>query len=270
MIKKIKKAGIELINNPFKVIGLLLNKMGHSRQCYVCKKRFHNFNNFDGGSKNVNIFLQKLNIVGSDMDNYGCPYCAANDRLRHLYMYFDKLNIWNKFKQSSILHFAPEKNLVPVIEHLDPNEYILADLFPSESKIQKVDITSIPFSDSTFDFVICNHVLEHIPDYKQAFSEIFRVLKSNGTAILQTPYSRLLKKNFEDAGINNDELRAFFYAQNDHARLYSEQQFFMDLENSGFELNIIKHSTLFSAEESYLYGVNDKEDLIMVKKTSSK
>ncbi len=39
---------------------------------------------------------------------------------------------------------------------------------------------NLPFKDSTFDAVICNHIYEHVPDSKKLFNEIYRVLKKGG------------------------------------------------------------------------------------------
>lgn len=35
-----------------------------------------------------------------------------------------------------------------------------------------------PFKDNEFDYVICSHVVEHVPDVKRFLSEMFRVAKS--------------------------------------------------------------------------------------------
>ena len=60
-------------------------------------------------------------------------------------------------------------------------EYITGDL---ESPIAdvKFDIQDIPFEDECFDIVICNHVLEHVPDDRKAMVEIQRILKNGGFA----------------------------------------------------------------------------------------
>jgi len=45
----------------------------------------------------------------------------------------------------------------------------------------------LPFADHTFDRIICSEVLEHIPDFEQAISEINRVLKPNGKLAISVP-----------------------------------------------------------------------------------
>jgi SAM-dependent methyltransferase len=257
--KKIKHLLVPTLN-----IWKIINGLGSRKQCYICKTTFYRFSKFRGGIKNRPEFIKKLDIVGSDLDNFRCFYCSANDRERHLFMFFDNINLWDKIKGSRILHFAPEKNLSVKIIQLVPSEYIQGDLHPKDGTIKKIDATQIEFANEIFDFIICNHVLEHIPDYLQAIKEIYRVLKPRGVAILQTPYSKCLKQNFEEQNINTDQLRYYFYGQANHVRLFSEKHFFNDLKKVGFNLNIVLNKDCFDNQKCYYYGVNKKEDLVMV------
>ena len=45
---------------------------------------------------------------------------------------------------------------------------------------QNIDIQNIPFPDNSFDVVIANHMLYHVPDLLKALSEVKRILKSGG------------------------------------------------------------------------------------------
>jgi len=47
-------------------------------------------------------------------------------------------------------------------------------------QFKEIDAQSIPFEDETFDAVIANHMLYHVPDRAKAIAEIKRVLKSKG------------------------------------------------------------------------------------------
>lgn len=49
-----------------------------------------------------------------------------------------------------------------------------------------VDAQSIPFPEATFDAVIANHMLYHVPDRPSAFANIQRVLKPGGTLFAAT------------------------------------------------------------------------------------
>jgi len=243
-----------------------VNGLGSKKKCYICGKTFSYFTKFGKGSQGLSVFQKRINGVGSDIDNFGCMFCGCHDRERHLFMFFDKRRFWENMKNKKILHFAPELHLSRKISEQLPLEYVKADLAPSNKDIKKIDATAIPFNNDTFDFLIANHILEHIPHYSKALSEFYRILKPGGIAILQTPYSRLLKNNFEDDGINSDELRLFFYGQEDHVRVFGEHQFLKSIEDVGFRLQIMKHEDYFDEISSYYYGVSANEDLIMVKK----
>jgi len=246
----------------------LLNKILPRKQCYICKKRFFNFNKYKLGAKSRSAFLKELDIIGSDVDNFGCPFCNSHDRERHLFMYFDKLNLW-KLCKKRVLHIAPERNLYKRIKKLNPIEYTVGDIelgrFSYRDTMKKIDITNIPCKDGLYDLVIACHVLEHIRDYKKAFKEIFRVLKEGGIAILQTPYSSILKLNFEDPNICNDYLREKFYGEPNHYRVYGEQ-FFNELNETGLKPEIRSHNDFFSKKDVYYYGVNEKEPLMIFRK----
>jgi SAM-dependent methyltransferase len=266
MVKSIKKIVRKFLNKIIQEI----NKIGGTRKCYICGQTFNRFFKFKGGPKGKNHFREKLDGVGSDINNFGCMYCGCNDRERHLFMYFDKLSFWDGMKNKRILHFAPEQRLQLKISQQAPSEYVKADWNPKNQEIKKIDATDIPFENEFFDFLIANHILEHIPNYHKALSEFNRVLKPGGIAILQTPYSKLLKNNFEDEGIDSDELRLFFHGLSDHVRTFGEKQFLKSIEDAGFSLKIKKHLDLFTSDDAYYYGVPIKEDLIMVEKTNKK
>jgi ubiquinone/menaquinone biosynthesis C-methylase UbiE len=53
-------------------------------------------------------------------------------------------------------------------------------------KFEKIDAQSIPYADKTFDAVIANHTLYHVPDRRQALKEARRVLKDDGVLFAAT------------------------------------------------------------------------------------
>ena len=60
------------------------------------------------------------------------------------------------------------------------------------SPFVKGDATHLPFRDNSFDLVTFFHVLEHIKNDKMALTEIYRVLKKDGTLLLVTPNAKRL------------------------------------------------------------------------------
>ena len=53
-------------------------------------------------------------------------------------------------------------------------------------KFEEIDAQSIPYGDETFDAVVANHMLYHVPDRPKAIAEIKRVLKPSGRLIATT------------------------------------------------------------------------------------
>ena len=133
---------------------------------------------------------------------------------------------------AAILHIAPEPSIRQL---LPPDEYVAGDLEP-DGRTQRVDLTDIGFPDESFDAVIANHVMEHIPDDRRALAEIRRVLRPGGWAILMTPILRDVTD--EDPSASPEErLRRF--GQIDHVRLYGWD--YVDrLEAAGLDVQVIR------------------------------
>jgi arsenite methyltransferase len=46
------------------------------------------------------------------------------------------------------------------------------------------DVSALPYADSTFDVAVCTQVYEYVPDIDRALSELYRVLKPSGRAVV--------------------------------------------------------------------------------------
>jgi SAM-dependent methyltransferase len=110
-------------------------------------------------------------------------------------------------------------------------ELTLADLSPGmlekareglgdRAEYQVADVQELPFQDESFDGVVANHMLYHVPDRPRAIAEIARVLRGSGRFYASTNGRDHLKEirelyvhaevwgfRMEEAG---DELRAIF------------------------------------------------------------
>ena len=82
-----------------------------------------------------------------------------------------------------VLHVGPARAVASWLEAQTALDYVSVDL---DSPIARVhaDATDLPFDDESFDFAICVHVLEHIPDDRKALAEFFRVLRPGGAGDL--------------------------------------------------------------------------------------
>lgn len=133
-----------------------------------------------------------------------------------------------------MLHIAPEQCFIKHFKKLKNLDYTTGDLFSPIADV-KMDIRQIPYAENTFDVVMCNHVLEHIVELDVAVSEVLRVLKPGGWAILQVPLDNSLAHTLEDPAIATPEERNRVYGQYDHVRLFGRD--YPDiLKRNGFEI----------------------------------
>jgi hypothetical protein len=114
-----------------------------------------------------------------------CPKCFSYERHRLQYLVVQSVFKGLRLSEMSLLHFAPE----PLFRSFFFRHfkcYETADLY-ADNVDHQVDIQALPFADESYDVVFASHVLEHIPDDRQALREIRRILKPNGFAILPVP-----------------------------------------------------------------------------------
>jgi SAM-dependent methyltransferase len=64
------------------------------------------------------------------------------------------------------------------------------------------DLTALTYADNSFDLSLSFEDLEHIPDYKKAISELYRVTKTGGHVLLSTPFIIENDKTLVRATIN--------------------------------------------------------------------
>jgi len=216
---------------------------GHGFTCNVCQQQYFRFVDDWPASENKNA-ISKNNVIAGYGKNIICPNCLSNARERLVIaMLQHHVNIDNK----KILHLSPEKNVYQYLKY--KSEVITADLVRGfykniDKQITKEDATAFSFADQSFDVVIANHVLEHIPDDLKAMSEIFRVLKKGGVAILQVPYSETISESIEESLIENPARQSALFGQKDHVRIYQLNDYISRLEQSGFIVSKISYKEL--------------------------
>lgn len=224
---------------------------GNNFYCNCCNKKFRKF-------------LNKGNIP---RNNAQCPFCFSLERTRVLDFYIEKeLNLYQS-EGVKLLHFAPEYALFRKIKKNKNIIYIDADINPAYAS-NVFDIINAPFPDNYFDYIICSHVLGHVPDEHLAIKELVRVLKPNGVAIIMTLLSGE-EKTFEDENIKSSEDKLKFYSEFDLCRLHGND-FSNRLESSGFNVEEIDYRLFFSDEiqQKYSLGNGQREKIFKCTKNS--
>jgi SAM-dependent methyltransferase len=208
---------------------------------------------------------EALQVIGSDVKNFWCPSCESHDRERHLLLFMRELGILPTAKDR-VLHLAPEARLGELLRGLS-GEYVTGVFVPGGSETLNVDIRQMPFEESTFDYVVANHILEHVREDSQSMSEVFRVLKPGGLAVLQTPFSYRLETSLENDSINDPDLRDLLFGEPDHVRVYGTD-LFERLRSAGFLVEVLSHEGVLAKYDSAKYGVNVKEPFFKLTKPS--
>jgi SAM-dependent methyltransferase len=178
-------------------------------------------------------------------ENVLSPSTLSLERHRLLWLYLK--NETEFFSENlKVLHFAPEQAFYERFRKLKNLDYTTTDLNSPLADVQ-ADICHLPFKENEFDFILCNHVLEHIPDDTKAMQEIYRILKPGGTAILQIPQDLNRKKTFEDDSITDRKERERIFGQYDHVRIYG-RDYFEKLRNIGFKVEEVAYTSQLSSE----------------------
>jgi len=217
--------------------------------CPICNSSFNNFAPYGFPTRK----------------NAKCRNCGSLERHRLLYIYFnDKTNLFADASKISLLHFAPEKEFYDIFSQEKYKQYIPGDLSPEKYnyngkvKLRKVDITKIPFEDNSFDVVLCNHVLEHVPNDIQAMAEMYRVMKKGGWGIISVPIDYRREETYEDFTITTAQEREKAFGQHDHVRWYGRD--YKDrLKNSGFKVTEDDYVKKFSSDELFRLGLQGTE-----------
>jgi SAM-dependent methyltransferase len=216
VLRHIPRKYLQLVSH-FGVKVLAIFYSGKGVECNVCSSEFRKF----------------LPYGRSGRDNALCPHCLSLERHRLMYLYLQRKT--NFFTDDlKLLHVAPEYCFIDRFEKMKNLEYITADIESPLAKV-KMDIHQIPFEANTFDVAFCNHVMEHVDDDIKAMSELHRVLKPGGWAIIQSPQDWSRATTYEDPTITDPKERERLFWQDDHLRLFG-RDYGQRLEKGGFKV----------------------------------
>jgi SAM-dependent methyltransferase len=200
---------------------------------------------------------------GNQRNNVLSPSTLSLERHRLLWLYLkSETDFFSTEKK--VLHFAPEQCFLKRFKNLKNLDYTTTDLLSPIADV-KADICNLPFKDNTYDVILCNHVLEHIPDDTKAMQELYRVMKPGGMGVFQIPQDLKRKTTFEDNSITDKTERAKIFGQYDHVRIYG-LDYFDKLRSIGFKVHEVDYTKTLSAEAIERYCLAKGEIIPVVYK----
>lgn len=215
---------------------------GAKYTCPFCKM---SFNKLLPAGHEFEVLKKKKVIGGGYRENAKCPLCYSSDRDRLVYLFLQNRELLKPGMK--LLHVGPSKSLKRYLQ--DQVKYTSIGFKDTE---RKMDVQEMSFDSHSFDAIICNHVLEHVKDDKRAMRELYRVLKPEGWAILQVPYTPI-SKTVEGGAVTEQEKEKKF-GQKDHLRLYGTD-YPERLRSAGFK---VKREKL-GEEDVRKYALNERE-----------
>ena len=237
------------LSYPFKLVAPILYR-GNKVKCPVCGNNFSKFLSY-----------------GSDVahrKNVLCPHDLTLERHRLMWLFLQSKTNFFSSDKLDLLHIAPEQCFLPLFKKQKNLNYLTGDL---ESPIADIhfDLHDIPLEENRFDVVFCNHVMEHVKDPIRCMTELYRVMKPNGWAIMQVPQDHQRELTYEDPNITSPEEREKHFWQKDHLRLFGKD-YPNWLEKAGFQVEHFPVSDLFNNDEIAQYRLQKSEILYLAKK----
>lgn len=248
------------------------------KKSFIPAKVFHpvDVNEFKGDNVFCVICKSTFRIFAPhgivQRQNARCLFCHSLERHRLLWKFLNEKTNFSTGRNLKVLHFAPEIALHYFFSRMQNLRYTPCDIAPErypfndEPKVEKVDITAVPFKDNTFDVILCSHVLEHIPNDHLAMTELYRVLKMDGWGILQVPIDQDRQNTYEDMTITTPEERERAFGQYDHVRSYGDQDYRARLTKVGFDVRPDFYVKSFNEGEIFKYGFDRNEIIYYCKK----
>ena len=184
-----------------------------------------------------------------------CPGCNSLERHRALRNVFDLIpDSW--FANGNVLQISDD----PAVPR-DKFKSVEVSVFGGKNSL---DIQNIDRSDNTYDWIICNHVLEHVPNDSKAMKELLRVLKSDGIIQFAIPdvlnYSHTVDWGFPDAN------------QHGHFRIYGTDwmsRFSEAFQDSHFIFETKAKDPVTGLEDLFFFVVKDPEKISFFEKNQT-
>ena len=192
------------------------------------------------------------------------PHSLSLERHRALWIYFKEFSDFFE-KPARMLHMAPEYCFIKRFRALSNLDYVTGDL-DSPWADHHFDVHCIPFEDASFDFVMANHLMEHVDNDRTVLKEFYRVLKPGGWGILQVPIDWTNPNTEEDRSITDPSELERLYWQRDHLRLYGYEDYPSRLKQAGFSVEVVDMQALLGLDRYKRYALGGERWVFVVRK----
>ena len=172
-----------------------------------------------------------------------CGHCGSFERHRLIWLYLERTYGLRSFP-GKMLDVSPAVSLANGFRALLGDRYLSAGKDPAD--MERMDVQDMPYEDRTFDLVCCSHVLEHVENDRKAMSEVARVLKHGGPAIILVPIASGSTR--EDPAVTSPADRLLHFGSPNHVRWYG-LDVVERLKGAGFNVRIVRAGDFLSAHE---------------------
>ncbi len=193
-----------------------LNELLHPKKmrcyCPCCGLKFESF--IAGKYQECVDKLDTARYVEINQDVI-CPFCYSLPRHRILALWLEKRKVL--LASADILYFAAVQSELLWMKR---NRIFCttADLY-ADVDLQ-IDIQDTKLTEQSYDFVICNHVLEHVEDFRATLKEVYRILRPEGSLICSFPMDPAIILVDEDPTIQTKTEKIRRFGQQDHNRIF--------------------------------------------------
>ena len=191
-----------------------------------------------------------------------CPRCNSKARHRRIWLFLDEhTNLFSD--RLHIFEISPKYSFARRFRKMPNLSYVTGDLKRRPEAMVRMDLTATPIFSNSFDALSCVHVLEEIVQDGLAMSEIFRVLRPGGWAVVSVP-TDMNAATYEDPSIVSSKDRKHAFGEPAHVRVYG-YDLADRLRNNGFTVTVDLAEDLPLQKRSR-YGLRTDENIFFCKK----
>lgn len=110
----------------------------------------------------------------------------------------------------------------------------------TEARLHRAALSQLPFASGSFDAILCNHVLEHVPELQASLLELVRVLRRGGLLIVGVPNEGCFM-----ARTRNQLIQPAIGRTTDHVHFFTEASLADQLRGAGVRVRQVERETFF-------------------------